>query len=196
MKIKNTKNYGVSLVKCHLILAFYLWKIASLNWSTCQAIHPCIYDRQRQHKTCPPTLRCVKFPLSSEYHHVKGPTGTSGSKLEPLINVCRKIMASLTFMGPCIVRIFQHIYPTRCNVTHFICKLLYVFLVVPPPIIRSAYNRIYSISYVTPLLLPAASTTAAGSSNSVINIRCCRYSCMRSWWWVEVPPETCRAVSR
>jgi len=19
---------------------------------------------------------------------------------------------------------------------------------------------------------------------------------MRSWWWVEVPPETCRAVSR
>jgi hypothetical protein len=21
-------------------------------------------------------------------------------------------------------------------------------------------------------------------------------NCMRSWWWVEVPPETCRAVSR
>jgi len=30
----------------------------------------------------------------------------------------------------------------------------------------------------------------------VTNTRCCRYSCMRSWWWVEVPPETCRAVSR
>ena len=26
----------------------------------------------------------------------------------------------LTFMGPCIVRIFQYIYPTRCNVTQFI----------------------------------------------------------------------------
>jgi hypothetical protein len=25
---------------------------------------------------------------------------------------------------------------------------------------------------------------------------CCRCSFMRSWWWVEVPPETCRAVSR
>ena len=37
---------------------------------------------------------------------------------------------------------------------------------------------------------------AAGSSNGVTNIRCCRYSCLRSWWWVEVPPETCRAVSR
>jgi hypothetical protein len=28
------------------------------------------------------------------------------------------------------------------------------------------------------------------------NTGCCRYSCMRSWWWVQVPPETCRAVSR
>jgi hypothetical protein len=23
-----------------------------------------------------------------------------------------------------------------------------------------------------------------------------RYSCMRSWWWGEVPPETCTVVSR
>jgi hypothetical protein len=48
--------------------------------------------------------------------------------------------------------------------------------------------------FVTPLLLPAA--IAAGSSNGVTITRCCRYSCMRSWWWVEAPPETCRAVSR
>ena len=41
-----------------------------------------------------------------------------------------------------------------------------------------------------------SSTTVADSSNGVTNTRCCRYSCMRSWWWVEVPPETCRAVSR
>jgi len=26
--------------------------------------------------------------------------------------------------------------------------------------------------------------------------RCCNYGCMRSWWWVEVPPEARRAVSR
>ena len=37
---------------------------------------------------------------------------------------------------------------------------------------------------------------AAGSSNGVTNTRCCRYSRLCSWWWVEVPPETCRAVSR
>ena len=40
-----------------------------------------------------------------------------------------------------------------------------------------------------------SSTIAADSSNGVTNTRCCRYSCMRSWWWVEVPRETCRAVS-
>ena len=33
-------------------------------------------------------------------------------------------------------------------------------------------------------------------SNGVTNIRCCRYSFMRSWPWVEVLPETCRAVFR
>jgi hypothetical protein len=37
---------------------------------------------------------------------------------------------------------------------------------------------------------------AADSSNGVTNTRCCRYSCKRSWWWVEVSPKTCRAVSR
>ena len=47
---------------------------------------------------------------------------------------------------------------------------------------------------VRPLLLPAA--IAAGSSKGLTITRCCRYSCMHSWWWVEVPPETCRAISR
>jgi len=42
-------------------------------------------------------------------------------------------------------------YPTRCNVTQFIYiwKLLYVFRVVLPLIIRSAYNCIYSIWYLS-----------------------------------------------
>ena len=48
--------------------------------------------------------------------------------------------------------------------------------------------------FVTQLVLPFA--TAADSSNCVTNNKCCRYSCMRSWWWVEVPAETCIAVSR
>src|SRR5215475_9624408 len=42
-------------------------------------------------------------------------------------------------------------YPTRCNVTQFIYiwKLLYMFRVVLLPIIRSAYNCIYSIWYLS-----------------------------------------------
>ena len=31
----------------------------------------------------------------------------------------------------------------------YICKLLYMFRVVPPPVIRSAYNYIYSIWYLS-----------------------------------------------
>jgi hypothetical protein len=30
---------------------------------------------------------------------------------------------------------------------------------------------------------------AAGSSNGLTNNRCCRYSCLRSWWWVEDHPK-------
>jgi len=39
------------------------------------------------------------------------------------------------------------IYPTRCNNIQFtyIYKLLYMFRVVSPPIIRSSYHYIYSI---------------------------------------------------
>ena len=48
--------------------------------------------------------------------------------------------------------------------------------------------------FVRLLLLPAA--IVPGGSNHLTNTRSHRYSCMCSWWWVEVPPETCRAVSR
>jgi hypothetical protein len=42
-------------------------------------------------------------------------------------------------------------YPTSCNITQiiYIWKLLYMFRVVIPPIIRSAYNFIYSIWYLS-----------------------------------------------
>jgi len=35
-----------------------------------------------------------------------------------------------------------------------------------------------------------------GSSNCLNNIRYCIYSDMSSWWWVEIPLETSRAVWR
>jgi hypothetical protein len=49
-------------------------------------------------------------------------------------------------MGPCIVRILQYISnKMQCYTVCFIWKLLYMFRVVPPPIIRNANNCIYSI---------------------------------------------------
>ena len=47
--------------------------------------------------------------------------------------------------------IYSNIYPTKCYFTQFIYiwKLLYMLRVVPPPIIRSAYNCIYSIWYLS-----------------------------------------------
>ena len=62
------------------------------------------------------------------------------------------LLGDLTFVGKYIVSIFQYsVYPTRCNVTQFIYirKLLCMFRVVFPPIIRSAYNCIYSIWYLS-----------------------------------------------
>jgi hypothetical protein len=40
------------------------------------------------------------------------------------------------------------------------------------------------------------STIAEDSRDGLISARCCNYSYMCSWWWVELPPETCRAVYR
>jgi hypothetical protein len=105
-----------------------------------------------------------------------------------------------------------------------IWKLLYMFRVLPPPIIRSANNCIYSIWYLShrycylPLSWKSRNwyecavggvrhpqhtqtgsnspTIAADSSNGVTITECCRYSCLRSLWWVVVARETCRAVSR
>jgi hypothetical protein len=53
----------------------------------------------------------------------------------------------LTFMGPCIVRKFEYISNKMQRYTvYFIWKLLYMFRVVPSPIIRSA-NSIWYLSH-------------------------------------------------
>jgi hypothetical protein len=131
------------------------------------------------------------------------------AELNPICHLL-VLLGYLTFMGPCIVSIFQYISQTKCNVTQFIYvwKLLYMFRVVLPPIIRSTYNCIYSIWYLShrycclPLSWKSwnrfesavggvrhpqhtqtgsnSPTIAADSSNGVINTRCCRYSCMCS----------------
>ena len=39
-----------------------------------------------------------------------------------------------------------------------------------------------------------SSTIAVGSSNGLTSTRYCKYSCVCSWWWVEIPPEIYRTV--
>ena len=106
-----------------------------------------------------------------------------------LINISYHIINKITDTHSEYV-ILSNIYPTRCNFTQFIYiwKLLYMFRVVPPPIIRSAYNYIYNTWYLSHryCYLPLSwmrwscgsnsSTIAADSSNGVTNSRCCRYS--------------------
>ena len=83
-------------------------------------------------------------------------------------------------------------------------KLLYMFRVVTSPIIRSTYNCNYSIWHWSNFgkcsvwsqlkmrgmdLSLLLSAIAEGSRDRSIPHMC-------SWWWVELPPETCRAVYR
>jgi len=86
--------------------------------------------------------------------------------------------------------LFQYIYPTRCKIIQFIipgnCSICFGWYPHPS---SGAHTIVFTAS-------GNSSTIAAGSSNGVTNTRCSRYSRMRSWWWVEVPPETCRAVGR
>src|SRR5215475_11162123 len=118
-------------------------------------------------------------------------------------------MQHLMFRGPYIVSIFQYISNKMQRYTvYFIWKQLYMFRVVPPPIIKSANNCIYSICYLSgrywylPLSWKSwnrfecavggvrhpqqtqtgsnSSTIAADSNNGLTNNRCCRYSCLRS----------------
>jgi len=69
----------------------------------------------------------------------------------------------------------------------YLVTAVYMFRVVPPPIIRKACNCIYSIWYLS---------HHYATCRCVTNTKYCRYSCMCSWCWVEVPPKICRAVSR
>ena len=96
-----------------------------------------------------------------------------------------------------------------CIVFLYFCKLLYMFRVVTPPIIRSTYNCNHSIwHWSNPLCYyplrwrgwncsssSNLSTTMEGSREGLTSVRCCDYSYMCSWWLVELPPETCRASS-
>jgi len=83
---------------------------------------------------------------------------------------------NLTFRGTRIVSIFQYISNKMQRYT--------VYLSLETALRVSGRTSTHHQEHRTV-------STASGTC-----VRCCRHSCMCYWWWVEVPPETCRAVSR
>jgi hypothetical protein len=112
-------------------------------------------------------------------------------------------LLNLTFMGPCIVRIFQYIskvipihiqeysnlYPRIFQYNYIqqdaaLHSLFYMETALNIWGVTSTHHQerkqlyLQHLVFVTPLMLPAA--IEASSSNGVTNTRCCRYSCLRS----------------
>jgi len=93
---------------------------------------------------------------------------------------------SVAFKHQVVLQPFQQYSPTAGHwklhiLLHFSLRLLRLHGVRHPQHTQTSSNSF---------------TIAADSRNGVTNTRCCRYGSMRSWWYMEVPPETCRAVSR
>jgi hypothetical protein len=117
------------------------------------------------------------------------------TELNPICHLLL-LLGDLTFMGPCIISIFQYISNKMQHYTVY----LYLETVQHVSGGTSTHHQeriqpyLQHLVFVTPLLLFAAivrhpqhtqtgsisSTIAADSSNGVPNTRCCRYSCMRS----------------
>jgi hypothetical protein len=124
------------------------------------------------------------------------------AELNPICHLL-VLLGNSKFMGPCIVSISQYM----CISNKMQRYTVYLYLETTLHVLggtsthHQEHIQLYlqHLVFVTPLLLSTSSnssTIAADSSNGVTNTRCCRYSWMRSWWWVEIPPKTCRAVSR
>ena len=111
--------------------------------------------------------------------------------------LCSRVHASWINVSNC---------PTRCNYIqfHYIsANSSTCFGWYPHPSSGTHVNCNYSIWHwlnricYRPLSWSSSSnssTIADGSRYGLTSDRCCRYSCVCSWWWVKVPPETSTAV--
>jgi hypothetical protein len=102
-----------------------------------------------------------------------------------------------TYISHGIYHLFQYTYIQQDATLHSLfisgnCSTCFGWYLHPS---SGANTTVSTVSVICHIVIATCRLTA-GSSNGVTNTRCCRYSCMRSWWWVKVPPKTCRAVSR
>jgi hypothetical protein len=132
------------------------------------------------------------------------------TELNPICHLL-VLLGDLTFMGLCIVSIFQYTCISNRMQRYTVYLYLETALHVSGGTSTHHQERIQlylqHLVFVTSLLLSTAIVEElelvwvccgwhTPPTAHTANTRCCRYSCMRSWWWVEVPSETCRAVSR
>jgi hypothetical protein len=84
---------------------------------------------------------------------------------------------------------YSNIYPTRCNVTQFIYiwKLLYMFRVLLPPIIRIIYNSIYSIWYLSHQQPLGCSVCKAEQKTNLLAFCSWLWSFEGDWKWKKNP---------
>jgi hypothetical protein len=120
---------------------------------------------------------------------------------------CQTILATQNnvpiWRCPCIV---IYSYSTTNNM-HLLpqiiysCKMLYMFLMVFPSIIRSSILRIQqcimsnSCCYqlLSGMRWNSILSPIAGGSISCLTYTVAVYAVLSSWWWMERPSETCRA---
>jgi hypothetical protein len=138
----------------------------------------------RKNKTkCVPSV-CIAFKLYFEPRGGKKKKGKFELHLRIPIYIQQKSKLQFVIFGDCYACFGWYFHPTSgahttISTTSGICHTVTAIC-----------------SYRGGVGTCNSSTIAADSNDGVTNTRCCRYSCMRSWWWVEVPPATCRAVFR
>jgi hypothetical protein len=180
--------YTINVNK-RVIYSYHLW--ISPSWVRASHYIP-IYIQQDAtlHSlfisgNCSKCFGCYFHPSSGAHTTVSTASG-----------ICHPPAATCRLARPCNPNIFQYISNKiqLYTVYLYLETALHVSGVTSPHHQERIQLYLQHLVFVIPLLLPAA--IAAGTSNGLTNTRCSRYSCMCSWWWVKVPPETCRAVSK
>jgi len=118
------------------------------------------------------------------------------------------ILSNLTFICPCITSISLKYNQQDATFSRsiYFYKLFYMFQAVTPSIIRSTklyiQRQVLSNQYCCLLLSwmrwneSSISSTIAAVNNIGLTIPDAVCTVLCSWWWVEEPPETCRAIYR
>ena len=90
-------------------------------------------------------------------------------------SILQNVLGILTFMGPCIVRIFQYISKNMQRYTVYLYLKTALHVSCGSSTHHQERMQLYlqHLVFVRPYL-----PLAAGSSKGLTNTRCCRYSCM------------------